>query len=354
MSGTAYPMNMARDLSIRRATEADTEEILRLVILSLGEYWNRAAGLRFDTGFWSWKHLASPFGPSPCLVAEAEGRIVGLRVFMRWQWQLGKRRVEAVRALDTATHPDWRGKGIFSRLTLALVEEMRREGVSFIFNTPNDLSRPGYLKMGWLSMGRVSLWIRPQRPIGMLRALLSKSPAASTTGDAAGATRIGDLFREPKLESFLQSLAEGEGEGKLRTPRTRDYLQWRYRDIPGGIYDAAWDFDGSEGTVIIFRRKNRAGLSERRFCEILLGPGSGSATRARSLLRELMPAAGVDYVSAMAGSAREQRLLVRSGFLPAPRVGPILTVRPLNALPDGVDPLDRSSWRFSLGDLELF
>ncbi|MBA4156934.1 MAG: GNAT family N-acetyltransferase [Gemmatimonadetes bacterium] len=342
----------AAELTLRPATEADTEEIIRLVRTSLGEFWNVALKLPFDIHYWSWKHLDNTFGTSPCLVAEAGGKIVGVRVFMRWQWQLGGRHVQAVRALDTATHPEWRGKGIFSRLTLALVEEMRREGVSFVFNTPNNLSRPGYLKMGWSSMGRVSLWIRPLRPIRMLRTLLSKSPPAPAAGAAPGGSRIGDLFREPRLESFLQSL--GEGDGKLRTPRTREYLQWRYGDIPGGIYDAAWDLDGSEGAVVIFRRKNRGALSERRFCEILVGPGSGSVKRARTLLRELMANTGVDYASAMAGSAREQRLLLRSGFLPAPRLGPILTVRPLNPLPGGVDPLDRSRWRFSLGDLELF
>ncbi|CAN5847533.1 hypothetical protein BH23GEM7_BH23GEM7_07980 [soil metagenome] len=350
--GAAPASTAAADLTIRPATEADTEEIIQLVRMSLGEYWNVALKLPFDIHYWSWKHLDNAFGASACLVAEAGGKIVGVRVFMRWEWQLGGERVRAVRALDTATHPEWRGKGIFSRLTLALVEEMKQEGVSFVFNTPNDLSRPGYLKMGWSAMGRVSLWIRPQRPVRILRSLLSKSAPAPTASEAPGGTRMADLFRDPKLDGFLQSL--GEGKGKLRTPRTREYLQWRYRDIPGGIYDAAWDFDGSAGALAIFRRKNRKGFSELRFCEILVGPGSGSARRARALLRGLMPDAGVDYVSAMAGSAREQRLLLSAGFLPAPRLGPILTVRPLNALPDGVDPLDRSSWRFSLGDLELF
>lgn len=351
---------MANELSIRRATEADTEEILRLVILSLGEYWNRAAGLRFDTGFWSWKHLTSPFGASPCLIAEAEGRIVGLRVFMRWQWQAGETTVQAVRAVDTATHPDWRGRGIFSSLTLALVEEMRQEGVSFVFNTPNASSGPGYLKMKWVNTGRTSPLIRPLRPLHLLGSLVAK-PRANGTGNGAApaartaptATRIGELFREPALDGFLRVL--DREERRLRTPRSRDYLQWRYRDIPGGIYDALWEFDGTDGAVLIFRQKHRRGFTELRFCELLVGPSRRSAAIGRALLRQAVADTEADYASAMAASGTaEQRVVLGSGFLPAPRLGPILTVRSLNALASGLDPLKRPNWRVSLGDLELF
>ncbi|MGH2682524.1 MAG: GNAT family N-acetyltransferase, partial [Actinomycetota bacterium] len=53
--------------------------------------------------FFRWKHLANPFGHSLMLVAEAGGQIVGLRAFMRWEFEAGGRAVRAVRAVDTAT-----------------------------------------------------------------------------------------------------------------------------------------------------------------------------------------------------------------------------------------------------------
>ena len=68
---------------------------------------------------------------------------------------------EPSRAVDTATLPEWRGKGVFSRLTMRLVEQMQNEGVSFVYNTPNGKSMPGYLKMGWAPVTRIPLWIRP-------------------------------------------------------------------------------------------------------------------------------------------------------------------------------------------------
>jgi hypothetical protein len=47
-------------------------------------------------------------------------------------------------------------------------------------------------------------------------------------------------------------------------------------------------------------------------------------------------------------------VLVRNGFLPAPRLGPVLTVRPLAPAQAGPDPLRPAAWQLSIGDLELF
>lgn len=71
-------------------------------------------------------------------------------MFLRWKFDVpGEGTISAVRAVDTATHPDWQGSGIFTRLTLGALDELRDDGLDVVFNTPNDQSRPGYLKMGW-------------------------------------------------------------------------------------------------------------------------------------------------------------------------------------------------------------
>ena len=40
----------------------------------------------------------------------------------------------------------------------------RRRALAFVFNTPNDQSRPGYLRMGWRDVGRVPAAFRPTGP----------------------------------------------------------------------------------------------------------------------------------------------------------------------------------------------
>ena len=41
------------------------------------------------------------------------------------------------------------------RLTRGALDELQAAGIDFVFNTPNEQSRPGYLKMGWIVLGRV-------------------------------------------------------------------------------------------------------------------------------------------------------------------------------------------------------
>lgn len=341
---------MPGDLHIRPATAADTDRILDLVKLSLGE-----GRVPRHTGYWTWKHARNPFGPSPCLLAEADGRLVGLRVFMRWDWRARGITVPAVRAVDTATHPDWRGRGIFTRLTLALLGRLKAEGIAFVFNTPNSQSRPGYLKMGWLNLGRTSLWVRPLRPLRLASTMLRSRGIAP--GDPNTGVEIGDpasdLLGRPGFSQFLASLAERED--RLSTPRTHEYLRWRYGEIPDLAYRTLSSVEGDQGAVVIFRYKERGRVRELRLCEVLIGSTEASRRMGRDLLRSLRADARADFATVMTVTGSPERsILLRCGFLPAPRSGPILTVHPLNRDSTEVDPLRRGDWDLSIGDLELF
>ncbi len=259
-------------------------------------------------------------------------------MFLRWEWRRNGKTVRAVRAVDTATHPDWRGKGIFSRLTRTLADQMREEGVDFIFNTPNRLSRPGYLKMGWASVGRGTVWARST---GLPRSSEPEFPGAY------------DLVRDPELGPWLSRRAETDG--RYLTRRSLEYLAWRYSEVPGFQYHAAWNLRGDEGAILLFRIKKSGMVHETRFCEVLLGNGKRSIALAAELLRTVSTRAPLGVATAMAGEGDAGwKTLLQAGFLPVPRSGPILTARPLQADPPHHDCLQRKSWRPSIGDLELF
>ena len=162
---------------VRPFAADDLPRVLDLLEASLG---GGPAGRRQPELF-RWKHLENPFGPSFMLVAEHEGRLVGLRAFMRWRFTAFGDRLEAARAVDTATHPDYQGMGIFTRLTLALLEVIDGH-VDLVFNTPNAKSGPGYLKMGWSEVGRLPVAVRPRRPLRLLgRRAVARSPPARTS-----------------------------------------------------------------------------------------------------------------------------------------------------------------------------
>ena len=157
-----------RTISLRPYREEDESAVLELLDASLG---GGPVGRR-PPSFFRWKHMSNPFGRSFMLVAEDDGRIVGLRAFMRWRFQAGDRELLAVRAVDTATHPDYQGQGIFSRLTLAALDELGGQ-VDLVFNTPNEKSLPGYLKMGWRPVGQVPIRVRVRHPTACRHARVS-------------------------------------------------------------------------------------------------------------------------------------------------------------------------------------
>ena len=339
---------MNEETIVLRTPEADDlPEIIQLLKISLGE-----GIIPRDEDFWRWKHQQNIFGPSPAVVAQAGPKIIGLRTFIRWQWRSNQDDVRAVRAVDTVVDPKWRGKKIFSRLTIELMNQMKAEGVHFIFNTPNKSSLPGYRKLGWVIVGRIPLWIRPLKLFRIASSFFKKGPRQSTT-ELEDYSEITELFKQPGLETFLQNLMVSER--RYHTVRTIEYLRWRYGTIAGFTYHAKWRLEKQDGAVLIFRKRIRRDLQELSISEILVSPGKTGIEIAVSLLRELVALCNADYVIATARAATpELAVFRRSRFLPFGAVGPVFTVRVLNEPQNLPDPSVWSNWRCSIGDIEIF
>jgi len=338
------------EIAIREGTEADVPAVLELLKKSLGE-----GSIPRSQSFWEWKHARNPFGRSPFWVAESNRQIVGLRVFMRWRWQAGSATADAVRAVDTATHPDYQGRGIFRMLTLHGVNELTRRGVAFVFNTPNRKSRPGYLKMGWSKVGHTSLWVAPRDLRALARVVrdrLGPNQVPGAPDDAGGTdTRGADVLDDPGFSRLIASMERSDH--KYRTPQNVEYIRWRYELCPACRYG----FTASENrkVFVIHRTRRRSGAREVAISELFFDPNDAGVRDISGVLGQVLEASGADYgVIATPTSARSAAALALAGFIPAPRVGPILTVRPM-ALSTGMpDPLALRSWAPTIGDLELF
>jgi N-acetylglutamate synthase-like GNAT family acetyltransferase len=317
---------------VRKATENDIPAIVALLKTSLGE-----SLMPKSEGYWRWKHIDNPFGPSPVLLAEDDGKIVGVRAFMTWQWEHNGDILRAVRAVDTATDPNHQGKGIFKKLTLAMVDECKLNGVHFIFNTPNTQSRPGYLKMGWEDAGRVPVQMTPIRILGMLKAALGNpSPVASA--------EVSNLLNDPAIDELIVS--DKIHRRKIGTAYTTAYLKWRYLDVPVVKYIGFRYTNGTERTCVIGRIKPSRLGNEFRITDFFSSEATISSGSWKELKR-FATQAGADYLTS-SGLAGE-----RLSFGMTLKQGPITTIRNLN-LRDNSQLSGFNHWAPSLGDLELF
>lgn len=325
----------ADTITIRSATAGDRGAIVALLAAALS--W--VPDDLFDR-FFTWKHEAGPFGRSPAWVATDGARIVGYRTFLRWELEHPDGRVRrAARAVDTATHPDYQGRGIFSRLTLHGLDSLLAEGVDLIFNTPNERSRPGYLKMGWVEVGRLATTARPSGGRGLARMARSRVPADRWSLPTAAARPAPDVLADERVSRLLAELAPARG---LRTRRSREYLAWRYGFDALAYRVVTLGTDPTEGLAVV-RVRRRGTATEAAVCEIL-APGN-DRTAERALTRKIARLFDVNYAVRIDATSP-----LRHGYVRLPRQGPTLTYRPLN---DETALGAPGAWQLQLGDIEL-
>ncbi len=322
------------ELTIRRATPADRPDILTLLAASLGR---ERSDPRYEALF-AWKHEQNVFGRSPTWVACDGPRIAGFRALMRWEFRRGDLIVRAVRAVDTATHPDYQGRGIFTRLTLQAIEELRAEGIAFVFNTPNDRSRPGYLKMGWQVVGRLPTTIRPVHLGAMPRIASARVAADRWSAETHAGDPAADVLSDAAARAeLLAALPVGP---VLRTNRTAAYLRWRYGSSLLG-YRAITAPRGLAGGVALFRVRRRGPARELALCDVLVPRGNRKV--AARLVQAVFRAADADYLIQIGGG-----VVTPGGMFRLPGQGPLLTWRAVE------DPVLPRAWDLTLGDIELF
>jgi len=135
-----------QSFSVRRFKMSDVNGIIKL-------FENVFEG-SFSLDWWKWKYISNPAGfygeEGDIWVAEtSDGEIVGHWAVIPEKMKLYSRTVTVAQAVDAATHPEYRGLGIFKSLVKSVCSDVK-ERYPFIFGFPNELYK-GYEKLGWMS-----------------------------------------------------------------------------------------------------------------------------------------------------------------------------------------------------------
>jgi GNAT superfamily N-acetyltransferase len=324
--------------------------------------------------FWRWKHVDNPFGASLGLYRRTEpdtgpSEIIGLRMLLRWSFDDG--RVRAVRAVDTATHPAHRRRGVFSGLTRDALDRLAAEGAHLVFNTPNPVSLAGYRRLGWRVVTRWPRYFRLRRPLAYWRHQLGipvdargmRTPWGACFGPAVQPWDRFVAAGPARFATLVERSEAGRARRTYRTPRTWPYLAWRYGGLPelhrGGSSGEPYvrygvfplEDAGRLRAAAVLRPTLSGGLAGASLVELFLDPPD--AAFARAALVHMLEALTADYVVAhFARGTVEHAALAASRFHRLPRQSTTFAVRALAA--HGSDPLLVDHWDLSLGDLEVF
>lgn len=311
----------------------DVFSIVDLFRLSLGE----DGGLPEPT-FWKWKHHENPFGVSPTRGAWDGPKLVGLRTFLCWRFIRDNESVTAFRAVDTSTHPDYRGRKLFTTLTLGLVEQLKPGQRTFIFNTPNAFSKSGYLKMGWREWGTTRLAVR-FFPTNYLFHRIKRVTWPAISSDWNDAVAHAWAHLEPTVR---QQFA-----GVFITDFSPAYFQWRYFRQPKLNYHYWIDSPNKPQVLGFFRLKISKRLRELRITDVFFNDRGSFSRMITALDRTYCPDV-ITYLPDDRGV-----LPVPFGFITVKK-GLCVTYRDVNdsALTEVV--MRNRMIYFSAGTLELF
>ncbi|MFT5486606.1 MAG: GNAT superfamily N-acetyltransferase [Paracoccaceae bacterium] len=227
--------SVGSDLNIREATEADLDVIRELIVAIGNDERNRS----YD----HWRFFAGPYGNCPSVIAMDGARAVAFYTVWPVKLKLGNEIVSGAQSMDTMTHPDYRGRGLFIKLAMACYEICAERGYEALYGFPNSNSYPGFLRrLNWDHTGDIVHWVRTLK-LSKYRAVpKAVGPMIDAASFLLPSGKIGDAqisFEIPDATS-LQTLINLSSDEKntCRVHRDLNWFSWRYS--PAAEKDFEW------------------------------------------------------------------------------------------------------------------
>lgn len=328
-----------------------------------------------NTDYLRWQYLENPAGDAIVIIARADnGELAGQYVVIPIWLRLGTDRVKGSLSLNTLTHPNYRGMGLFTRMAKETYAICQREGVSLTLGFPNQNSYPGFVrKLQFRHIGNASVLFQVLAPMKLFRKLASVagSPkyAPSTISDVSVA-----IPESSEKGIRIDSLELGEGDASFdefidsREPqrfsveKSSAFCNWRYRAVPTRRYSAFQALDGDHLLAMcVVRMRQVKGLECAFVVEFQVCAGRQGFEAGQYLLRVVM--AYYRSIGAVLGGmlvnsgAPENEIAKSGGFRDIPKRllphdAPIIVRKNDDRIEDSV--FDAARWSFTFGDYDVF
>jgi GNAT superfamily N-acetyltransferase len=318
------------------------------------------------SNFFDWQYLDNPDGKAVVIVAKDEEKnnsIIGVESILPMNLMVNQKIIKASLSCNSYVDPDYRKKGIFSKLISFVKNESKTNNISCIYSVANDNSFHLFMKKNSHEISNLPLLFRPVR-------LSNYFPFPLNTF-----LHIFDIMWKIKKnnnqniiefnnyfdESFEVLCKKVNERIPIIKHRTKEYLNWRYKDHPTREYKTFVLKENSNLEGYIITRKTIVnGKSIGVIVDFLVDSNTNSEK-----IKDLIQTALYDFwnsdvsviVAVFGPSTLEYQLLSKNGFKIAPKF-----VKPqsahfilINSDSKDFDELKNyENWFFSFGDYDIF
>lgn len=121
---------------------------------------------KFNEHYLRWQYLQNPHGAVIGFDAYHGSELAAHYAVIPRSYQQGAQKFTAALSLNTATHPDHQGKGLFVSLASATYEAAAKSGIQFVLGVANANSVPGFVRrLGFFEVGQVNLRLNWRAPL---------------------------------------------------------------------------------------------------------------------------------------------------------------------------------------------
>ncbi|WP_158094714.1 GNAT family N-acetyltransferase [Flavonifractor sp. An52] len=196
------------------------DELCRLFATGLG---------MTERPYWEWR-IFTPNGqfmqPEAIVAENEQGQLIGMCSTLLEEY--GEHKWKCVKLCDWVVHPDYRGKGIISKLYQFMYQRYKNQEFDFFLSFPNSQSYPIFQKLGYNEKVGVKIWSSQQR------LFMIKRPAKSMI--------IHGLEYRFTSHCPIQSFPLRPD----RLVRTPEYMRWKYDKNPANSFQWLTVWNGTE------------------------------------------------------------------------------------------------------------
>ncbi len=342
----------AQSWSIREGSADDIDKIRTLYRAT----WNHLRPEGFDR----WRYLGPPDGLCPMALAVDGDRLAGAYIIWPVKIRVGGETVLGAQSMDTMTHPEFQGQGLFTALASACLDMAAARGFEIVYGFPNPLSYPGFIKrLQFKHTGDITHWVRPISPSRYRKVPAVLGPLADAAAYLlpSGSMR-GFECRLSQLasEELLALAAQSDGTVGCRIDRNPLWLDWRYSAVAQNDYEWVCAFErGKLAAVAAWGMRNAAWADvadARGHITELFGNSAKACAAVLSFVIRRARARNVLLLETLTNAPNSIQALRRAGFF-AHRQAPFI-VRNLTNRSFAIDPLMHDAWRIHGGDVDTF